>query len=344
VSVPPLVSVILPVHNRAAWVARAVTSALEQTYAPLELIAIDDGSTDATRQVLDTFGGRIVVLSQPQAGAYPARNRGLRAARGEFIAFLDSDDRWFPDRLARQMPLMNRSEVGLVFGDAIHVDDTSEPAASAPRSANTPKPRLRSSRTCFGVTRPYRGRVAAELAWGNFIPTSTVLARRRCLDEAGAFNLESPLSVDYLTWFRIATRHELDFVAEPVAEYAVHEGGISQDLGRSLAARIHLFTAESAHAVDPSVRAILRRMRFNLAMHMALAAARGRTRQVPGALPLAWQTAREAAGANAPAWAAAFLAHHVQARISSWFRPAVRGVDAAAANAIAENDTGIAEL
>jgi hypothetical protein len=307
---PPLVSVIMPVHNRAAWVARAVTSALEQTYSPLEVIVVDDGSTDGTRRELDRFGDRLTVVSQPQAGAYAARNGGLRAARGEFIAFLDSDDRWLPHRLARQLPLMDRSEVALVFGDAVHVH-------AAP-AAPTPGPGPRTGRTCFGVTRPHRGRVAAALAWGNFIPTSTVLVRRRALDEAGAFSLERPLSVDYLTWFRIATRHELDFVVEPVAEYTVHEGGISYDLGRSLEARLSLFSAESARATDPSVRAILRRMRFNLSMHLALAAARGKTRHVPHAMPLAWQNAREAAGARTPLWAMGFAAHHMRARATRW--------------------------
>jgi hypothetical protein len=306
----PLVSVILPVRNRAAWVARAVTSALEQTYAPLEVIAIDDGSTDETRQVLDSFGDRIVVLSQQTpAGAYAARNRGLRAARGEFIAFLDSDDRWLPDRVARQLPLMRRSEVGLVFGDAVHMHAT-QTRATQTDPAPTP-----TGRTCFSVTRPSRGRVAAALAWGNFVPTSTVLVRRRCLDEAGAFSLESPLSVDYLTWFRIATRHELDYVEEPVAEYLVHAGGISYDLGRSLQARINLFSAESVRASAPATRAILRRMLFNQATHLALAVVRGRAREVPQPMRLAWRTASDAAGPLAPVWALAFAACQMRARL-----------------------------
>jgi glycosyltransferase involved in cell wall biosynthesis len=179
----PLVSVILPVRDRAAWVARAVTSALEQTYAAIEVIAIDDGSTDATRSVLDSFGDRIVVLSREKederGGAYAARNRGLQIARGEFIAFLDSDDRWFPDHLARLLPLLSRSEVGLVFGDALYVRVNGPPSAR---------------RTCFDITRPHRGRVAAALAWGNFVPTTTVIVRRRCLDEVGAFSLENASS------------------------------------------------------------------------------------------------------------------------------------------------------
>src|SRR2546430_1228645 len=117
----PLVSVILPVYNREKSVARAVESVLAQTYRPLELIVVDDGSTDGTRGVLEQFGGRIALLRQPNAGAYSARNLGLRHARGELVAFIDSDDIWLPHRLSAQVPLMRRPDVGLVFGDAIHM-------------------------------------------------------------------------------------------------------------------------------------------------------------------------------------------------------------------------------
>src|SRR3954447_14344083 len=117
----PDVSVILPVYNREQTVARAIRSVLAQTSTPLELIVINDGSTDGTRDVLDSFGSQITIIEQPHAGAYAARNRGLRAARGELIAFIDSDDAWLLDRLASQMPLMERPEVGLVFGDVVHV-------------------------------------------------------------------------------------------------------------------------------------------------------------------------------------------------------------------------------
>src|SRR3954452_5019375 len=117
----PDVSVILPVYNREQTVARAIRSVLAQTSTPLELIVIDDGSTDGTHDVLDSFGSQITVIEQPHAGPYTARNRGLRAARGELIAFIDSDDARLPERLAAQMPLMVRPGVGLVFGRVVHV-------------------------------------------------------------------------------------------------------------------------------------------------------------------------------------------------------------------------------
>lgn len=170
-----LVSRVLPVRDRAAWVAQAVASVFDQTYRPLELIAVDDGSTDDTRHALVRFGSRLTLVSQGPAGAYAARNAGLRRAGGELGAFIDSDDPWLPDRLARQGPLMARPEVGLVFGDAVHVAYD----AAGRRGGVGP--------TCFQVTPPRRRRAAAHFALGNFVPTSTVLVRRRCLDEAGEF-------------------------------------------------------------------------------------------------------------------------------------------------------------
>src|SRR5437762_7674264 len=116
-----LVSVILPVYNRESTIARAIESVLAQTYRHFELIVVDDGSTDGTARVVESFDSRIRVVAQPHAGAYAARNRGLRSAHGELIAFADSDDAWLPDRLESQLPLMARPEVGLVFADANHV-------------------------------------------------------------------------------------------------------------------------------------------------------------------------------------------------------------------------------
>src|SRR5207248_11598798 len=124
-------------------------SVLAQTYRLFELIVVDDGSTDATRRVLDRFGSAIRVVEQPHTGAYSARNLGARHARGELLAFADSDDAWLPHLLEREVPLMERPEVGLVFGDAVHVRS---PVPSA----------VRTGRTCFQVSPPRRGRVAAQ--------------------------------------------------------------------------------------------------------------------------------------------------------------------------------------
>jgi glycosyltransferase involved in cell wall biosynthesis len=299
----PDVSVILPVYNREQTVARAIRSVLAQTRTPLELIVIDDGSTDRTRDVLDSFGSQITVIEQPHAGAYAARNRGLRAARCELIAFIDSDDAWLPDRLASQMPLMERPEVGLVFGDVVHV----RPGDQRPRV------------TSFQVAPPRRGRAAAQFAWCNFVPTVTVLARRHCLDEAGGFSEEVSLSCDYLMWFRIALRHELDFVDGVVAEYTLSPDSISADAGRSIEARIQLFSGELARTADPSARKILKRLLFNLSWSLALAALRKRAGSVARPLRQARSTAMAAARLQAGPWTAAFAMNQLRIRTRRLF-------------------------
>ena len=145
----PLVSVILVVRDRAWCVGRAVTSVLAQSYANLELIVVDDGSTDGTRPAIESFGDRLRFFPRAAEGPYEARNFALKQARGELIAFIDSDDSWRPDKLAAQVPLMRRPEVGIVFGDTLHLAEARD---GAPRTG----------RTSFGVSPPSRGRVVVR--------------------------------------------------------------------------------------------------------------------------------------------------------------------------------------
>jgi len=300
----PDVSVILPVYNREHSVARAISSVLAQTSIPFELIVVDDGSTDGTRAILDSFGSQITVIDQPHAGAYVARNRGLRHANGELIAFIDSDDVWLPDRLTAQLPLMARPEVGLVFGDIVHVRPGHE----------------RRRITSFQVAPPRRGDVAAQFAWCNFVPTSTVLVRRSCIDEAGGFAEDVSLSCDYLMWFRIALRHDLDFVDGVVAEYTLSADGISADLGRSIEARIQLFSGELARTTDPATRKILKRLLFNLSWSLAIASLRKRTGSVARPFRKARTTAVAAARLKAGPWTAAFAMNQLRIRTRRLFQ------------------------
>lgn len=109
----PVVSIVMPAYNVAWCVARAIDSVLAQSLREFELIVVNDGSTDDTRQVLQRYGDTIKVIYQDNAGMSAARNAGIRAARGEYVAFLDADDWWLPDKLARQLELMRaRPELG----------------------------------------------------------------------------------------------------------------------------------------------------------------------------------------------------------------------------------------
>ena len=104
--ISPIVSVIIPAYNRAATIGRSIDSVLAQGYRPIELIVVDDGSTDQTVEVVRRYGAQVTLICQPNGGPSSARNNGVANSKGEFIAFLDSDDTWEPAKLQLQMQLM----------------------------------------------------------------------------------------------------------------------------------------------------------------------------------------------------------------------------------------------
>lgn len=113
----PLISVIIPVYNCERYLAEAVESVLAQTYRPIEVIVVDDGSTDGSADIAKRFGSSVRYTLQPHSGAGAARNRGIAVARGSFLAFLDSDDLWVEDKLTRQMAAFERHpDVDIVSG------------------------------------------------------------------------------------------------------------------------------------------------------------------------------------------------------------------------------------
>jgi glycosyltransferase involved in cell wall biosynthesis len=267
----PLISVILPVYNRTSWVARAIDSVLSQTYQNIELLVIDDGSTDDILQVLESYGERLRILKQAHAGAEAARNLGLENARGEFVAFIDSDDLWYADRLSRQLPCFNRVEVGLVFGNAALVDYQQTPP-------------LRLKRTFFDNVRPSRGRVMEVFERGCFVPCSSVLVRRRCFAETGGFTT-GYVAADYLKWLEISANYEFDYIPDPVYEYAIHPGGISHNLLETLADRIESFKDMLARNRNMKMDRVLRRILFNLRLNLRLARLRHRLKARTAAMP-----------------------------------------------------------
>jgi glycosyltransferase involved in cell wall biosynthesis len=309
----PLISVLLPVHNRPQWVGRAVESVLAQDYPHVELIVIDDGSTDGTPAAIEQLGARLVHLRQARRGPYAARNHGLSHAQGDLIAFIDSDDQWYPDRLLRQLPLLDPPAVGLVFGDAA-LTDYPGPAPS------------RGSLTAFDITPPRRGWVTRHFAYGNFVPTSSVLVRRRCLEELGGFQETPPLSADYLMWFRISLRYQLDYVPDPVFEYAVHGDGISRDLVASLRARIALFSLALARAIEPRTRLELRRVLFHLHLSLALACVRLDRRGTLGALADGWRGPTSPPRRKRLGWGLEFVGNQLRVRVRRRWRRAGRPV------------------
>lgn len=188
------VSVIIPTYNRAKYVIEALESVLNQTYKNYEIVIVDDGSTDNTREVLRQYlaDDRITYIYEKNGGPASARNVGIKHSTGEHIAFLDSDDLWLPDKLVYQVEyLKTHCDVGIVFTDAKAFGEDLGPVNAARAEF-----RFRFHNPSFKL-----------LMWGNYMPTPTVMLRRACIDKVGCFDESSDLRIggeDYELWLRIA--------------------------------------------------------------------------------------------------------------------------------------------
>lgn len=245
----PRVSLILPVYNREAYLADCLKSILWQTFTDFELIAVDDGSGDRSLQILREYAeahpDRIRILQQENAGPYVARNLALRAARGELIAFADSDDRLHPQKLARQVAHLERApEVVLVYTHVGYCD-------AAGRIWTPPRRRQVS----------LRGDLSREIVrrFGGNIPWPTVMVRRSAAEAADPFDTAFRVGMDREWGMRIAQQGPFDVIEEPLYEYRLHEGQISQDLALRQQAARHVLERISSRGPcrgDPGLRRV----------------------------------------------------------------------------------------
>lgn len=209
----PAVSVIIPAYNAEPFIEDTVRSVLDQTFSDLEVILVDDGSTDGTVARLEKFGDRIRVERQGNGGVAKARNTGVRIATGEWIAFLDADDLWLPDKLERQLAAPSAV---MVYSDRYNIGARGE------------LPELQSL-----VTPMHGGDVFVTLLTdGNFITNTSVMVRRALFEQMGGFFTGLNGTEDWDLWIRIAEQHAIHFVNEPLVRYRFHPGGISRNYRR----------------------------------------------------------------------------------------------------------------
>lgn len=198
----PKVSVIIPTHNRAHVIRRALHSVLHQTYENLEVIVVDDASTDNTAEIIHSIDDkRIIFLRQETCkGAAVARNVGIHQASGEYIAFQDSDDEWLNQKLEKQMAVMLQTSdaVGVVYSGFLRFEDKS--AKYSPSEQVKPK----------------SGSILRPLLSGNFVTTQAVLIRRECLLRCGLFDEQLPRLQDWELFLRLAKLYEFVCVDEPL--------------------------------------------------------------------------------------------------------------------------------
>jgi len=206
----PLVSVIIPTFNYGRFVTEAIDSVLSQDYHPLEIIVVDDGSTDNTSERLAIYGTRIRYIRQNNRGLSAARNRGIRHAKGEWVGLLDADDVWHPEKLKIQLgAITGREDVALV----------GSPAVLSLRRGTLPLPNVR------------------ELTVRDFVVSSrmgpsSVLIRRRCFDVVGLFDESLGSVEDRDMWLRIAARFPCVLVDSPCWWYRHHPMQMSRNARR----------------------------------------------------------------------------------------------------------------
>lgn len=231
----PSVSVVIPTFNRARFLPAAVQSVRDQTWPCLEIIIVDDGSSDDTEQMVAGLGGDVRYIRQANAGPASARNRGIEAARGDLVAFLDTDDRWLPEKLARQVAILEREpSVALVSAD-MAIEDS---AGTRWFDSNFAHRGLAKRFTELdGRPIPDAPRLLLKV---NFINTSTVLVRRSVLRETGSFDTRLRYGEDLELWLRIAARHRI--ACEPtVQEIRVeHAANVTKSVEPMLLGYVHM--------------------------------------------------------------------------------------------------------
>jgi glycosyltransferase involved in cell wall biosynthesis len=257
-----VISVIIPTHDRAPVIARAVDSVLAQEGVELEAIVVDDGSTDDTRQVIASrYGGdaRVVYLSQEQTGVAAARNAGLARARGDLVAFLDSDDVWRPGKLALQLACLQRvPEAGMIWTEMSALDAAGESVpGSSLRSIFTFRAgfeelfdhRIALSEVTGGAGGTlYWGDVYDGMVVGNIVLPSAAIITRARLQDVGGYDETLPVSGEDFDFFlRTARAGPVAFVDVPtVLKQADRPDALTHPSRRVHLARNYLTTMEGA--------------------------------------------------------------------------------------------------
>ncbi|AHF03371.1 glycosyl transferase family 2 [Marichromatium purpuratum 984] len=233
----PRVSAVIPAYDAAAHIVGAVESVLAQTLAGVEVVVVDDGSRDATAELLAGFGERIRVIRQPNGGLSNARNRGIAEARGTFVAFLDADDRWHPDKLARQLARLE-SDPALGF-------------CSTRTRVEDPAGRLLNHWDCPGD----EALLETLFLRNGAVPGSGsgVMVRRDLFARVGGFDESLRSLEDIDMWMRLAAVSGYACIDEPLTLVVKHPGSMSRNLAVMRAAALRVMR-KNRHLLPQATR------------------------------------------------------------------------------------------
>jgi glycosyltransferase involved in cell wall biosynthesis len=208
-----LVTCVIPNFNYARYLRGAIDSALAQTHKDLEVIVVDDGSTDGSADILRSYGGGIRAFVQHNQGVSAARNRGLKEARGQFIAVLDADDSWHATKIERQLALMRTPDIGLVHCWVREVDAEGAPI-----------------REVRGGLRGWALADHAQLRTTVLGGGSAAVLRRECFAEFGGFDPSLSTSADWDMWRRVMGKYRIDLVEEALVDYRIHGAAMHRNV------------------------------------------------------------------------------------------------------------------
>lgn len=215
----PKVSVLIPSYNHSQFINPCIDSVLAQTFQDLEIVVVDDGSTDGSLDILRQYNGKITLIEQANFGTQAARNKAIAASSGELLALLDSDDMWLPRKLELQVAELDRHpEAGLVYSFACRVDETGETI---------------DGNSIIGQTLRSDQPVLSQMLLDDPVPALTAVFRRSCLDESQGFDDALFGSADWDMWLQIAARWNVICIPEPLALYREHENNTIKVLFRN---------------------------------------------------------------------------------------------------------------
>ena len=241
----PLVSVIMKSYNHEKFLAECIESVLGQDFGDFELIIVDDASTDASRQIIDSYAAKDlriqVIFHEFNKGISKTVNDGIDAARGQFVAQIDSDDVWVADKLTKQLAVLERDEDLIVWSEGELIDHAGRSIGKS------------FSESCGGVSKKKTGDIFQDLVKGNYILGSTVLYKKTNLGEI-RYDESLMYINDFKFYLELARQHQFHYIAEPLAKYRLHSSNVLTGTSSEVMKRRQIAKREYATILEESIR------------------------------------------------------------------------------------------